>query len=141
VSDMEYQAIPQLARVQVEAMLKSREPEEIARALLSAAFFEPDAAWIEGQCVQRLCHPNLTVRVAAITCISHLARLHRAISLDLVLPKLSALRDDPLTAGHVSDALDDIQLYVTGSGGGEPGRLKSDVTDTEGEMGHGSEEF
>ena len=53
-----------------------------------------------------------TVRGVAGLCFGHLARIHRQLDRDVVLPVLRKLADDPETRGQATDALSDIEIFV-----------------------------
>lgn len=48
----------------------------------------------------------------AITYFGHIVRIHRELDVDRVMRILNELRNNPELAGSVSDALDDINLYL-----------------------------
>jgi hypothetical protein len=56
--------------------------------------------------------PNSEVARLAVTCLGHVARIHRTLDLDRVLPVLETLRKDPEIAASMGDALDDIEMYL-----------------------------
>ncbi len=67
---------------------------------------------MQGKCLEMTHHYDVEVRGTAVTCLGHLARLHRDLDLPLVLPTLQALRSDPGMGGRAEDALDDIRTFV-----------------------------
>jgi two-component sensor histidine kinase len=112
MSSLEYHETPQLSRDQVEEALRSTDEEAISMALLSAALYEPDAEWVQAQCMRLLRPPYSLCTATAIVSLGHLARIHGTLDTDRVIPALEECRRDTKLAGFVSDALDDIQMYV-----------------------------
>ena len=99
-------------RAEIERLLASRNETAIADALLSAAYYEPDWQWVQGQCLHFLNDPENNNRWIAAVCLGHLARIHRKLDLEVVLPKLQVLKDDPAVGSAVEDALADIRFYL-----------------------------
>ncbi|MFE7741497.1 hypothetical protein [Nocardia sp. NPDC057455] len=56
--------------------------------------------------------PDSDMRAAAATPLGHLARIHRAIDGERVVPVLSQSSNEPEIAGRVEDALDDIAVFA-----------------------------
>lgn len=85
---------------------------EATDALLALSLDEPDRIWIENELLRLLDAPvDRQVRELAITCIGHVARLHRAIS-QKVIARLHELADDPELKLRVPNALSDIRVFV-----------------------------
>jgi hypothetical protein len=82
------------------------------RGDLSAALHDPDAAWVTDRALRLVNSPDFGVRAAAVTALGHLARIHRAIDEERVVPVLRRLSNEPEIAGRVEDALDDIAVFV-----------------------------
>ena len=93
-------------------MIESGNENAIIDALLSAAYYDPDWRWVQGLCLRFLDHPATDVRWNAANGLGHIARIHRNLDLELVLPKLLALKEDPSIASSVEDALDDIRHFL-----------------------------
>jgi len=55
----------------------------------------------------------LNVRRVAVTALGHLARIHRTLDLDRVLPVLAQISGEVEPAGTVEDAMDDIRLFIS----------------------------
>jgi len=52
------------------------------------------------------------VRWNAATGLGYIARIHRKLDVEIVVPRLMALREDAEIASNVEDALDDIKWYL-----------------------------
>jgi len=99
-------------RVEGQSLFESGNETAIIDALLSAAYYEPDWRWVQGICLRFLDHADAGVRSNAATCLGHIARIHKQLDIDLVLPKLLALRGDTAVGPWVEDALADIRFFL-----------------------------
>ncbi|MBF7092964.1 hypothetical protein IUY40_15635 [Flavobacterium sp. ALJ2] len=50
----------------------------------------------------------------AVTCLGHIARIHRVIDKEKVLKAFESRKDDEAINGRIEDAIDDINVFVTG---------------------------
>jgi vesicle coat complex subunit len=105
----EHQTIEQRTREQVEAMLASADPRQIANALASAAYYDPDWRWVQGQCLFYLTHADVEVRRSAATCLGLLAVFHKKLDAAVVLPALKNAAADPEVKAWAEDALAEIE--------------------------------
>ncbi|MCL2824508.1 MAG: hypothetical protein FWD57_11000 [Polyangiaceae bacterium] len=101
-----------MGRPELEALIESRNESAIVEALLSAAYYDPDWRWVHGVCLRVLDQTNMYVRSNAATCLGHIARIHKNLDLDLVLPRLLPLKGDPAIGPWVEDALEDIRFFL-----------------------------
>jgi hypothetical protein len=101
-----------MSRPELEALIESGNEKAIIDALLSAAYYDSDWRWVQGVCLRFLDHTDLRVRSNAAICLGHIARIHRNLDLDVVLPKLLALKGDAAIAPWVEDALEDIHFFL-----------------------------
>lgn len=109
---MQYKAVVERCRSEIEDLLRSSDGTEIADALLSAAYYDSDWKWVQGQCLTLSRHEDKNVRWVAAICFGHLARIHRQLDLELVLQRLVEMRSDPLVAAAANDALEDIRFFL-----------------------------
>ena len=109
---MKYHEIFPLNRPDLERLLESGNQKAIIDALLSAAYYDPDWKWVQTTCLRFLDHSETDVRWNAATCLGHVARIHKKLDTEIVVPKLTALKADPTIAANVQDALDDIEWYL-----------------------------
>lgn len=109
---MKYHEIFPMERADLERLLNSGNEKAIIDALLSAAFYDPDWKWVQTTCLRFLDHPEKWVRWNAATCLGHIARIHRRLDTEIVVPRLMALKADASIASNVDDALDDIKWYL-----------------------------
>ena len=109
---MEYHDISPMDHSVLERLFESGNETAIVDALLSAAFCDPDWRWVQSMCLQFLDHPGVDVRWNAATCLGHIARIHRKLDTEIVVPKLIALQGDAAVAPNVEDVLDDIRWFL-----------------------------
>lgn len=101
-----------MSRSELDALIDSGNEAAIIEALLSAAYYEPDWQWVQGVCLKFLDHADLGVRSNAAICLGHLARIHKKLDLELVLPKLLALKSDEALRPWAEEALGDIYFFL-----------------------------
>jgi hypothetical protein len=109
---MQYREVVKRDRAEIELLLHRTDPTDILDALLSAAYHDPDWRWVQERCLEFLDHNDRSVRGLSATCLGHLARIHKQLDLELVLPRLATLKNDPEIGPSVQDALDDIKFYL-----------------------------
>ncbi|MER7417829.1 hypothetical protein ABT346_13770 [Micromonospora peucetia] len=96
-------------------MIYGDDVREATDALLTLSLDEPDRELIEDLLLRLLDAPvDRQVRELAVTCIGHVARLHRAISQE-VIARLHELVDDPELRLRVPNSLSDIRVFVKNS--------------------------
>ena len=103
-----YQAVEQRPREQVEAMLLSTDAKEIAKALLSAAYYDPDWRWVQTQSLYFLTHGDVCVRRNAANCLGLLAMFHNKLDTEVVVPALEKAAEDPEVKTSAEDSLAEI---------------------------------
>ena len=89
-----YQVTPELSRAEIEHLLKSTDPSQVADALYSAARFESDWRWVQSECLNRLDNSEVAIRWAAVTCLGDLAFRRFPVDRDIVVPALEAASRD-----------------------------------------------
>jgi hypothetical protein len=105
-----------IPREQLEKTLASGDGSTVADALIRMALWEPDWRWAEQKTLSALGDSRKEVRVAALQSIGHLARLHRSLNLEIVIPVVTRLLDDPECRGTAADALEDIATFMPKGG-------------------------
>jgi hypothetical protein len=110
---MEYREPKQLTKTEAEEVFAAESDLHALReALVSVALGEEDWRWVQGKCLHFAAHEDPSVRSIAATCLGHVARIHRKLDLDVVMPTLEGLLKDPETEGFAEMALDDIRMFV-----------------------------
>jgi hypothetical protein len=107
-----YEAIPYRERAELELLLASRDPEDVASALFSAAWHDPDWQWVESVCLTHLKSESVQIRRAATTSLELIAVVHKKLHLDLVLPALHDALSDVEIAGDVEMTLSIIRNLI-----------------------------
>ena len=110
---MRYEELKTISHEETERALSDGTAGEAARALLSAALHDSDPLWVERKCLGALHDSREEVRAAAITSRGHVARIHHAVTSEVVIPQLLRLKDDPQLGGLAEDALDDILMFTS----------------------------
>lgn len=99
-------------RQRAEEVLATGTPEQVSETLIALALYDGEVDKTEAQCLSFMRHPSDAVRLTAVLCLGHLARLHGALHLDLVLPLLDELyRWDPVLRGRIEDVRSDIGVF------------------------------
>ncbi|MEV4240874.1 MULTISPECIES: HEAT repeat domain-containing protein [unclassified Nocardia] len=106
-----YQSLEPIGRNEAIAMLDSEDNLAVSQAILRLALHDPDGGWVTDRALALLENPDPNVRSGAVTALGHIARIHRAIDTDRVVPALRELVNDPIIGGRVEDALDDITVF------------------------------
>ncbi len=109
---MRYHNVTPISREQALTAFASNKVETICDALIRITYHDPDWRSVQEQCVRLAEFPDVDVRGLAATCLGHLARIHRRLNIEEVLPMLQSLRNDPDVAPRVLDALDDIRMFM-----------------------------
>jgi hypothetical protein len=111
---MKYREPEPITEAEAEAAFQRKNSQEISEVLVSLAFYDPNWRWVESYCLEYLEDHDPELRRVAATCLGHLARIHKTIDTDIVIPALkSHLTDpEPYVAGTMEDALDDIDMFV-----------------------------
>ncbi|MFF4312763.1 hypothetical protein [Streptomyces sp. NPDC001507] len=98
-------------RAALTADIQSSDVGLSTRALLRLTYDDPDRIRVEAVLLGCLSpEADAQIRALAVTCMGHLARIHRAVSANIVR-RLQELLDDPELGGRAEDALDDIAAF------------------------------
>ena len=95
-----------------QALQLGRPPAEVSALLVGAALHDGDRTAVQDLCLDLMAGSDREVAAVAATCLGHLARIHRVLDVDRVVPALTAALRDPATAGRADDALDDLETYL-----------------------------
>ena len=107
-----YVEMPPISRAKAERALRSKKNDQIIDALIRLALHDREWKWVQKKCLQFLSHEDPWVRGAAATALGHLARIHKILDLETVLPPLQSLSADTEMGDKARDALDDIKQFV-----------------------------
>ena len=109
---MFFEQVIQIGRDDAEDAFASGDAWRIRDALVRIAYHDPDWRWVEMKCLEFTSHPETSIRMVAVRCFSHLARIHGVLDIDKVLPVLRALERDPQLSGTVEDTLEDLRIFL-----------------------------
>jgi hypothetical protein len=111
---MKYETIEPISKDQAERLFSESERETICRTLVRIAMFEVDRHWAQSQCLRFAVNKDSAIRGVAATCLGHLARIHRAIDEDEVIPVVRKLLQDsdPQTRAIAEDTISDFSIYL-----------------------------
>ena len=111
---MIFDEVKPITRLEAEAGFASGITGRICDSLIRVTYHDPDWRWVQNVCLRLVNHSNGEISGLAVSCLGHLARMHRVLDVEKVLPTLRKLREDPKISGRVDDALDDIKTYLGG---------------------------
>src|SRR5262245_65310410 len=109
---MQYEEIDPISRSDAMVALGAANSRDICKALVRLVFHDPDLLWVQSLCIELTEHSTIEVQSTAILCLGRLARIHKALDLEKVVPLLIELRKDPLLSGRVDDVMDDIEIFL-----------------------------
>jgi hypothetical protein len=112
---MKYQNIRPISKQAAENILYSGDEFGISECLISLAYYESDWRWVQEKCLEFTNHKFLEVRRSAILGFAHLARIHKKLDLEIILPRLQQLKENSLIAGTVEDVIEDIRIFILDS--------------------------
>jgi hypothetical protein len=95
-----------------ERIFSSGDVEKTCHALVAVALHENDWKWVQDKCLYFLMNDNPEISGLAATCLGHIARIHRQIEKDKVIPLLKSRLNDTRITGRIEDALDDIDMFA-----------------------------
>jgi hypothetical protein len=109
---MQYQETLPISYEEAKEILKSDDSTRINDALVRLTYHNSDWQWVQDQCLQLVNHSDPVVKGLAVSCLGHLARIHKTIDTAKVLPILNSLLNDPEVGGRAEDAIDDIEMFA-----------------------------
>jgi hypothetical protein len=112
MSEMQCVPVSQRTRADLEELLSSDDPQSVCDGLLSASYWEPDWQWVQEQCLHYLDSLDSKVRAFAAQGLGYIAVFHGKSDLDRVIPRLTALLNDPEVGPIVEDAIEDVRHFV-----------------------------
>lgn len=109
---MKYQEVPEITKEEAEKIFQSNDHNLMSEALVSAAYYIDDWKWVEAKCLLFLENEDIALKIIAITCLSHLVRIHQKVSKDLVDQALLKYKKDKLLKGEIKMYEDDVQIFL-----------------------------
>ncbi|MDK8183362.1 CPCC family cysteine-rich protein [Paenibacillus sp. UMB4589-SE434] len=94
-------------------LINSDDPATKVKGLISLALHADDGEFVQELMVRYSQHRNENIRGIAILCFGHIARIHRSVNKELIIPLIHhALKDESsFVRGHAHSALDDINMF------------------------------
>lgn len=94
--DRVYVEVGEPDRAAFEAARVSRDQLRMSDELVALAFHDPDAAWVQEQCLRLIEEEDASeqARYVAMVCLDHLLRIHDSLDFDRVLPVIHDIQDD-----------------------------------------------
>ncbi|GAA2001803.1 hypothetical protein GCM10009799_31260 [Nocardiopsis rhodophaea] len=109
---MRYFEPEDVERDALERALRHGGTDAICSSLIGLVFHDGNWKWLQDTCLGLLTHESASVRKCAVTSLGHIARIHRALETDVVVPRLEALRSNTEIGGTANDALEDISIFL-----------------------------
>lgn len=113
MTDLIYEEIKPITKVEAQAVLDAGDSQKIIMAMLGAAYHIDDWRWVQDHCLELLDSANPDLRNIAIICLSHIARIHEILDKEKVLPALERLLNDPQIGEEVSYTIEEIEWYLS----------------------------
>lgn len=110
---MRYESPAPVGRAEALEAINSGESREACEAIIRLALNDPDGRWVQDVALGMAESADSNIRATAATALGHVARIHRRIDLDRVLPVLERLMHDPRTAGRAEDSMSDIAMFAS----------------------------
>jgi hypothetical protein len=107
-----YVEIQPCSRKHLEEAFAGDDENAICNAMYSAAQHEPDWRWAQGKLVKFLGHQSLLIRSTAINALGELVLFRGHVDLEVVLPEIRKLENEPALAPFVNDYLEDLKSRV-----------------------------
>ena len=108
---MRYEELPPLSRDEALQRLESADPDVLTTTIAQIALNDGDADFIQDVLARFMQHPAPFVRSVAARCVGDLARRHKQLDRQRIVPLLERLLRDPETADAARDGLEDVDIY------------------------------
>lgn len=112
MTKLNYEEPKEYAREDIEKMLASSEEKQIQDALLSIGLYGEDWKWSQDKCLEFVVHSNENIAGLAVTCLGHIARIHRELDKKTVLDALKKASQRSELSGRVGSAISDINVFI-----------------------------
>ncbi|NQY42020.1 MAG: hypothetical protein HRT87_01580 [Legionellales bacterium] len=93
---------------------KSVDSDFLCSAIVSSVNSIQDYKWLLSEYKKLLLHDSIDVQAVTISCIGHLARIHRGdINKETLIKILRPLLNSPTLSPKINDAIDDIDMFCS----------------------------
>ena len=108
-----YVEIEPRSREELEAAFACEDENTVCEAMYSAAQHEPDWRWTQSKLLEFLNHKSLLLRSVALMALGELALFRGQVDIEVVLPRVHKLAEEPALAPFVEDCIEDIKRTIT----------------------------
>lgn len=109
-----YETIAPRSREDALKYIASDNETEQIYALWSIGLYDDDWQWVQNLCLSIIedvsNYPE--IKVVAIKCIGHIARIHQKLDLERVIETLQPLNAHAMYKGAIDDTLGDIAIFI-----------------------------
>ncbi|HVZ41330.1 MAG TPA: hypothetical protein VHI13_18770 [Candidatus Kapabacteria bacterium] len=111
-SERIYRPLDSVSRDEALAAAVSGKADLIIKAMLGIANFDADWKWAQDFCVSFANHSDPNVRMMVASALGDIARIHRRLDMDVVIPLVYAMFDDPDTETEARLAIDQFETSL-----------------------------
>jgi hypothetical protein len=108
-----YVEIEPKSKAELEEAFASGDQTTLCNAMYSAAQYEPDWRWTQGKLLEFLACESVGIRASALIALGELALFQGRVDVEIVLPEVYKLANDPALAPYVEDCVGDIKSRIT----------------------------
>ena len=112
MTELIYEELHPHSRDEISMMLISKDVNTRIKGILVASLFDPDSKWATDVCINALKNDDLDVKIAALTGLSHIVRIHGTLELLAVTDLLRKMKTISELKGPISDLMDDIDIFL-----------------------------
>lgn len=109
---MKFEQIKPISKVNAELVFKSGVDNDIVEVLIRLAYHHNDWRWVQSKCLHYVENDNDSLKQTAILCLGHLARIHKQLDIEIVMPIVDRLKSQSNLQGRIEDFLDDVSIYI-----------------------------
>lgn len=113
MDELRYHPVEPIDREEAEAAFRSHDARAISEAIIRSVYFDPDWRWVQDRCLEFAQQADSSVRWTAIAELGTLARFHRRLDLDRVIPVLRKFEGDPHLGSAVEEAFGDFEVLIS----------------------------
>jgi hypothetical protein len=95
-----------------DAILQLEDAEIVTRKLLDITFNNDNWKWVQEKCLKLLDNKNEAIKGLAVTCLGHIARIHKKIDREKVLKAFADRISDETISSRIEDAIEDIKMFT-----------------------------
>lgn len=110
---MKYVPLESVGFIEAQRYIEREEHSELDKALMlqRAVSGDSDWIWLQNTALGLVNGEDPNARIIAIRAFGDIARIHRLLNLERVLPALQKI-EDPELQGYVEDTIDDLRVFL-----------------------------